>query len=338
MEDSATMQWRKAAAVGGAVGGAALGAAALYNASATRGIAPLDNALGGEPGEILWRGHRVAYTRHGSGSAVLLVHGVHLGASSLEWRKTVASLARHHTVYALDLLGFGRSDRPAARYAPALYQSLIADVIARVVRESCVVIASSLSAAYLIALAARDPRHIAGLVLIAPTGVAHLRESTPLTDSASHRFIEAPLVGDTIYNGLTSPAALRRQLERAYSDDRMVTPALVEAHVRAARQAGAKHAAAAYLDGRLNLDVRAALRRVRQPTLLLWGALANENPVDHAHAFRVLKEDMEWVLVQEAGDLPHDERPDEVYAALRSFLERTGRVAVPGIVQRLAMA
>ena len=70
------MRWRKAAAAGGA----ALGAAALYNASATRGIDALENELGGESCELLWRGHRVAYTRRGRGEPVLLVHGIYAGA------------------------------------------------------------------------------------------------------------------------------------------------------------------------------------------------------------------------------------------------------------------
>jgi pimeloyl-ACP methyl ester carboxylesterase len=317
------------------VGGAAIGAAALYNASAARGREPIENTLGGEEGEILWRGHRIAYTRHGEGSPVLLVHGIYAGASSFEWRHTVPALAEQHSVISVDLLGFGRSDRPAVRYTPGLYQSLIADVIARVVRDRCAVIASSLSAAQLIALAARDPRQIAALALIAPTGVAQLREQDPRGSGAALRMLEAPLVGNSIYNGITSPASMRRYLELTYADDRLVTPALVEAYVRAARQPGGKHAVAAFFSRSLNVDVRAALRRVRQPALLLWGNLARQNPVEHAHAFRVLKRDFEWTLIQEAGDLPHDERPDDVNAALRSFLERTRRWSSSGGPQRV---
>jgi len=326
------MRWRKAAVVGGAT----LGAAALYNAAANRIHGPSENPLGGEEGEILWRGHRVAYTRHGSGSPVMLVHGIHAGASSLEWRHTVPALAERHTVVALDLLGFGRSDRPALRYTPGLYQALLGDVVARVVREPCTVVASGLSAALLIALAARDPRLLAALVLVAPTGVAHERTSD--TGSATARMLlHAPIVGNTVYNGITSPVSMRRQLERMYADDRLVTPELVEQYVRAARQPGGKHAFAAYMSGKLAVDVRAALRRVRQPTLLLWGNLARQNSVENAHAFRVLKRDLEWTLIQEAGDLPHDERPTEVNAALRSFVERARRLS-PSSGPRLVMA
>jgi len=293
--------------------------------------------LGGEPGEIIWRGHRVAYTRHGNGSPVLLVHGLYAGASSFEWRHTVPALADRHTVFALDLLGFGRSDRPSARYSPGLYQALIADIVSSVIREPCAVVASSLSAAQLIALAARDPRHIASIALVAPTGVAYLREPAPTGPASARLLLGAPLLGNTVYKRLTSPARMRDQLMAVYADDRLVTPALVEAYVRSARQPGAKHAIAALLSGRLNVDVRAAVRRLRLPTLLLWGDLARQNPVAHAHAFRVLKHDLEWTLIREAGDLPHDERRDEVNLALRSFLERTRRWT-GSLSPRLAMA
>ena len=134
-------------------------------------------------------------------------------------------------------------------------------------------------------------------------------------------------MGNTVYNGLTSPTKMRRHLESIYVDDRMVTPALVQHYVRMARQPGGKHAIAALLSGKLNVDVRAALRRVRQPTLLLWGELARQNSVERAHAFRVIKHDLEWSLVQDAGDLPHDERPDEFNTALRS-LPRAGSTLV----------
>ena len=314
------MRWRKTAAIGGA----ALGAAALYNTAAARELMD-DDVLGGEPDEFRWRGHRIAITRHGEGKPVLLLHGIYPGASSLEWRHVVPALAQRYAVVAVDLLGFGHSDRPAARYTPGLYQALFGDLLARVVREPCAVVASGLSAAQLVALAGRDPRHIASMTLVAPTGVAYMRDAVPSAGATTRLLLGAPIVGKTVYNRLTSPAKMRRHLEHVYVDDRMV------------RQPGGKHAIAALLSGKLNVDVRAALRRVRQPTLLLWGELARLNSVEHAHAFRVIKHDLEWSLVQDAGDRPHDERPAEFNAALLSFIERARRWSGSG-GSHLAMA
>jgi pimeloyl-ACP methyl ester carboxylesterase len=167
--------------------------------------------------------------------------------------------------------------------------------------------------------------------------VAHLREPVATGSGIARTLLGAPLVGNAVYNRLTSPARMREQLRAMYFEDRLVTLELVEHYVHAARQPGGKHAVAALLSGRLNVDVRAAVRRLRLPTLLLWGEVARRNPVAHAHAFRVLKHDLEWTLVHEAGDLPHDERSDEVNVTLRSFLERTRRwTGAPS--QRLAMA
>ena len=199
------MRWRKTAVVGGA----ALGAAALYGATSTRELVD-DDVLGGEPDEFRWRGHRIALTRHGEGRPVLLLHGIYPGASSFEWRHVVPALAEQHRVIAVDLLGFGRSDRPAARYTPGLYQALLGDVISRVVREPCAVVASGLTAAQLVALAGRDPRHIASMALVAPTGVAYRRDPAPSASRTTRLLLGAPLVGNTVYNGLTSPAKLRR--------------------------------------------------------------------------------------------------------------------------------
>jgi pimeloyl-ACP methyl ester carboxylesterase len=311
------MRWGKAAAAGGA----ALGAAALYNVAAARSSGTLDNRLGGEPGELEWRGHRIAYTRRGQGGPLLLVHGLHAGASSFEWRRSIETLAEHHSVLALDLLGFGQSARPALRYTPSLYQALLADVMARLIGERCAVVASGLSASHLIALAARDSRHIGALALIAPQGMA-LVQSESASQTTISLLLDAPIVGTTVYNGLTSAANMRAFLERSYANDRMVTDELVQAFVQSARQPGGKHPISALLAGRLTVDVRSSLRRMRQPTLLLWGDQARENPVQNAHAFRVLKPDADWSLVSEAGDMPHAERADATTTAILRFLDR----------------
>jgi pimeloyl-ACP methyl ester carboxylesterase len=313
------MRWRKAAAAGGA----ALGAAALYNVTASHRVAALVNQLGGESDDLLWRGHRIAYTRHGAGSPVLLVHGIYAGASSYEWRHTVDALAERYTVFTVDLLGFGRSDRPGLRYTPSLFQALLADVMPRLGRGPCAVVASSLSAAHVVALAARDPRPITALALIEPEGgVGELHDRASTTRRAARLLMEAPIVGTAIYNGLSSPASMRQFLEESYANDRLVTDELVEDYVRSARQPGGKHAVGALVGGRLNVDIRNALRRVRQPMLVIWGEQARQNPVQHAHAFRVLRPDAEWALIPGAGDLPHDEHPERTNAALLRFLDR----------------
>jgi pimeloyl-ACP methyl ester carboxylesterase len=197
------------------------------------------------------------------------------------------------------------------------------------------VVGSSLSAAHVVALAARDPRHIAALALIEPAGVGQRREPSSTGQAATQLLLDAPVVGTAIYNALTSPVSVREFLQECYANDRLVTDELVEEYVQNARQPGAKHAVAAFVSGRLNVDIRNALRRVRHPMLIMWGDQARMNSVQNAHAFRVLKPDADWALIAEAGDFPHDEQPTKTNDALLGFLDRlrknSSKTSVPAL-------
>src|ERR1051325_5545728 len=84
---------------------------------------PLESldGLEGEFFEYPWRWGRVAYHVKGSGPPLLLIHGIYAGASSYEWRNNFDALCEDFTVYALDLLGFGASDKPEAQYTAHFY-------------------------------------------------------------------------------------------------------------------------------------------------------------------------------------------------------------------------
>jgi pimeloyl-ACP methyl ester carboxylesterase len=312
------MRWRKLALSSGA----AIGAAAAFNALVGHDVPPLENSIGGEEGTFRWRGHRVAYTRRGTGSPLLLVHAIHAAASSYEWREVVDALAEKNTVYTIDLIGFGLSDRPRARYTARFYIGLIGDFAVQVIGKPCVLVASSISAAYAIVLGARDPSRFPGLVLIEPTGLSRLHEA-PSTGGDTARFaFETPVVGTALFNGLVSRRSLRYYLERIYSDDALVTEEMIDAYFCTAHQPGAKYAPAAFVAGHLNLDVRRALRRLAQPALLVWGEHASETPVEEARGFLTAKPDLDVAIFDHAGDLPHDERPDEFIEAVTAFLAR----------------
>lgn len=303
-------------------GGALLGAAAAYNVYARRGVDRLPNLIGGEEGGWSWRGRRIAFTRRGEGPPVLLVHGIYPTAWSYEWRHTADHLARDHTVFTIDLLGFGRSERPPVKYSARLYISLISDFAAQVVGAPCALVATSLSAAYAIILAARDPERFPALALIAPTGLTRLNGAAGVGGDAGRLAMDSPVLGTAAFNVLVSRRGIRRYLEDAYADNTQVTPELVGVHYETAHQRGARHAPAAFLSGQLNIDVRRALRRLRQPALLFWGEEARIAPVEEIRGFRSLKPDFDVHILSPAGDFPHDERPDEVNVILTTWLNR----------------
>ncbi len=317
MEDNDN-RWRKILLSGGAL----VGAAAAYNALARKSVDKLTNLIGGEEGGFEWRGRRIAFTRRGSGPPVLLVHGIHAAAWSYEWHDNVDYIARGNTVYTIDLLGFGRSDRPAIRYSARLFISLISDFVHQVVGQPCVLVATSLSGAYAIVLGARDPERFPAIALIAPTGLVRLNKTAGVANEAGRLAVETPIVGTAMFNALVSKRSLRYYLEKTYADNSIVTDDLVDIYYWASHQRGARHAPAAFLSGHLNIDVRHALRRLTQPALLVWGEEGSAAPIEEYRGFRAIKPDMELAVLTPAGDLPHDERPDDFNVILSSWLTR----------------
>ena len=263
------------------------------------------------------------------GPPILLVHGIHAAAWSYEWRNNVDALARTNTVYTLDLLGFGRSDRPAIRYSARLYISLISDFVSRVIDEPCVLVASSLSGAYAIVLAARDPHRFPAVALIAPSGLVRLNEpvgSGWRSGSSRGRYADRR---HRDVQRLVSRPNLRRYLRNAYSNDALVTRELVEIYYATSHQRGARHAPAAFLSGHLNIDVRHALRRLSQPALLVWGEQGSIAPVEEFRGFREIKRDFEISVLSPAGDLPHDERAEDFNVILSTWLNRLSLSSAP---------
>ncbi len=321
------MQWRK---IMGA-GGAAIAGAAAFNAMARRRVATLENPLGGREGTFAWRGFEVAYAVRGEareggrgGPPLLLLHGVHAAAWSYEWRRNVRALAEHHTVYALDLLGFGRSARPRIRYTARTYLALVSDFARQVVGAPCTLVASGLSGAYAIELASRDAARFPSLVLVEPAGLVRLNDAQGVAADAAGAGIGTPVLGTAVFNALVSRGSLREFLEEVYADNHLVTERLVDVYYDTAHQPGAKYAATAFVTGQLNLDVRDSLRRLAQPALLVWGEQAVQAPLEEVRGFLVLKPDFELAILEPAGDLPHDERPAEFNEIVLGFLRKQG--------------
>ena len=312
------MRWRNLLVSGGA----ALGGVAAYNFFQRRSIAPLPNLLGGEEGTFEWRGRQLAWTMHGEGPPLLLVHSIGLWSWSYEWRRSIDVLSQHHTVYTLDLLGFGRSERPPVHYAARLYVAMIADFARRVIGAPTALVAAGLSATYAVELAAADPASYPVLVLVAPPGLTRLRTRTSTGDDMGRQLVAAPVLGTAAWNARVTRAALARSFESAYYRDDRITDEMLDVAFATTHQPGAKYAPAAWLAHRLNLDVRQALRRLLPPTLLVWGAQAERHPAEESFGWRAVRRGLKVAILDGAGDVPHEERAAEFNEIAVEFLQR----------------
>lgn len=307
--------------------GAAIGAAALTNAYLFYKTPPLTSKLpGGEVRYFPTADGDVFYKKKGDGPPLLLVHAVGAGCSSYEWLQTWDALSEEYTVYALDLLGFGKSDKPQQTYTADKYLTLL-DAFCRDVikvgdgRGETDVIATSLSAAYIVALAARDPALFRRLVLVCPTGIEELAKPPSGRAEFGRGLLSAPVLGTSIYNAITSKAGIRNYMQtRLFADPHTATDAMVDAYYVAAHQPGGENALPSFLSGLLNIDIKDDWARVVDLPLIVWGQQATESPVSHAEAFVKGNPHAKLEVIENAGMLPHVEQPEAFLAAVRPFL------------------
>jgi pimeloyl-ACP methyl ester carboxylesterase len=310
-------------------GGAGVAALAALNAAIQRNASePDDSALGGEAHFYRWKHGRVFYKASGpehSGPPLVFIHGVGAGASSFMWRKNFDDLARDFRVYAIDLLGFGFSDKPAAAsYSADLYVDLITDFIREVSGYPANIIASSLGAAYAIRVADEHPELINAMILNGPSGADSSNRRPGMAGAAFYGLLQSPVLGTSFYNVMASERSIRDYArDNLFYDHRRVTDRLVSNLYATSHQPGAQHAIAAFLSGYLNTDTRSPFSRLTQPVLLVWGKQDATTPIEKGVSLLELNPSARLELFDYCRMMPEQEQPEKFNALVRStFLAR----------------
>ncbi len=307
------------------LGGAAVGLPALANALISRRNRRLTGTGWGRGHRYAWKLGELSFQLLGEGPPLVLLHSFGPGHDSEEWRAAATKLARSHRVHAIDLLGWGRSDKPRLAYDGEIYIQQIEDFLEDVVRERAVLVASGLSAAYAVQAAVDHPERLRGLALVVPSGVEIHGDEPDLKDALVHRMLRLPVLGTSALNLYTSQAAIARYLRRdLFAAPDRVTAGRIESHYLSSHQPGSHVALAAFLSGYLNHRVEEALGRLDLPTWVGWGRQARAPAVETADLWLRHAPDIELEVFEECGNLPHVEATDLFCRRLRSFLSGLG--------------
>ncbi len=332
-------------------GASLIGAAAAFNDLARWNVGPVPRWVNGEPHFYQWREGAVYYEAAGPahGPALLLAHGINAAASSYEMRCIFEPLAAAgFRVFLPDLPGYGRSERPALNYTAGTYVDFWSDFARDVAGAPASnaghtsgvpaaaepanspgetaarpvnVIASSLSAAHVVAAAARHPRRFGHLVLICPTGLMALASPAGPAGWALNTLFRTPIVGTALFDLLVTRPSLAVFLRRqAYADPAQVTRDVVADYYVVAHQPGSRWAPTAFVSGRLNCRIDAALVALPNPIHLAWGREARITPLADADAFRAIRPDATLDIFDRAALLPHVEQAEAFVLALTKRL------------------
>lgn len=251
----------------------------------------------------------VRMLERGSGRSVLLIHG--LGGSIESWSQNIDALSQESRVLALDLPGFGQSDKPKISYTILFYRNFVAKFMESLGINNASIVGSSLGGQIAAELAVTRPALLDRLVLSNPAGALPrsfrgspaLRRYMKVTSARSLEEVKRALY-----------AVDKRPVDDSYA--KLVFERLSQPNARAAFQSALKESASAPRLG-------PRLSRIHSPTLVLWGKEDIMIPAKFAEPFMRMK-NCRVVLLERCGHRPHAERPRVFNSLVSVFLKEDG--------------
>ncbi|NUN65751.1 alpha/beta fold hydrolase [Pseudanabaena biceps] len=257
---------------------------------------------------------------------ILLIHG--FGAALDHWRDNVPALAEHHTVYAIDLLGFGGSEKPPTRYSIYLWVEQVLNFWHKFVGVPMIMIGNSIGALVVAIAASHHPEMAAGLITISLPDIDAFNDMVPKAlrpiERTAKAIVSAVLV-KPLFHLIRQPWMIRLVLNGiVYSDRSRVDQELVEIIAKPARD---RQATEAFL--RLNRSLNQpnyspsltqALERLQAPLLILWGSRDRLIPPSEGKRLVQYAPNATLLYLENMGHCAHDEDPERVNQAILNWL------------------
>ena len=288
---------------------------------------PLSRPLIWEPLTWTWQDHTIRYTVQGQGKPVLLIHG--FGASIGHWQKNIPVLAENgYRVFAIDLLGFGGSDKPALDYTLELWQEQLAAFWQAHINEPTIFVGNSIGGLLSLMMLADHPDLCAGGILLNCAGGLNHRPNElnlplRLVMGGFTKLVSSPLLGEFIFNRIRQKSRIRQTLYQVYCDREAVTEQLVEMLYQPSADSGAQKVFASVLTAPAGPHPASLLPKIQQPLLVLWGENDPWTPIAGSTLYQEkAKSDdkTEFYPISQAGHCPHDEKPEMVNSLMLDWL------------------
>lgn len=269
-----------------------------------------------------WRFGKINYTKKGKGNPILLIHDIIPGCSGYEWHKIEKYLAMEHTVYTIDLLGCGSSEKPGMTYTNFVYTQLICDFVKNVIGKKTDVIASGFASSFSIMACRNEENIFRKLILVNPPSTTRLNQAPSDKDKFLKFLLEIPIFGTFVYHIVVSHNNITNAfIENLYFNPFHVDEEMVDAFYEAAHIGGsyAKSVYASYASKYMNINVNNGLKEIDHSILIIEGE-AEPNGSSIIDSYRGSNSSIESVLIKKSKHFPHIENPEAFLEQVKIFL------------------
>lgn len=267
-----------------------------------------------------WRFGNIHYTKTGTGKPLLLIHDLAAHASGYEWNQMISSLKDHYTVYAIDLLGCGRSEKPDLTYTNYLYVQMISDFIKSEIGHRTNVIASGASSALAVMACNNAPELFDQIMLINPDSLL-MCSQIPNKHGKLYKFIlDLPIIGTLLYHIATSKKSIKEEFARDFfSNPYSVKTSLIDAYHESAHLGDSpKSLYASVKCNYTKCNIVNALKKINN-SIYIVGGRDIENIEDMILEYQRYNPAIESSFVTHSKHLPQLENPSDLLHTIQMF-------------------
>lgn len=269
-----------------------------------------------------WKNGSIFYTKRGTGSPILLIHDLNPISSGYEWHNLAKKLEKDHTVYKLDLLGCGRSDKPYLTYTNYLFVQLITDFIQDVIGEKTDIVVSNRSLSFAVLAHNNNKNIINKIIGINPPELESFEIVNDKYATARKTLLELPIIGTFVYHILISNTTITKTFQQKYfAKPQHVSTKYIDAYYEAAhkKNSGGKYLMASIESHYTDNGITHALKKLDIPLYLIQSRYGTDF-VKKIDAYCHLNDGIEAAYLSNAKLLPQLETPDKIYDIIKMFL------------------
>uniref|UniRef100_Q3AR16 Dihydrolipoamide acetyltransferase, putative n=1 Tax=Chlorobium chlorochromatii (strain CaD3) TaxID=340177 RepID=Q3AR16_CHLCH len=209
------------------------------------------------------------HEHHGK-TPILFLHGY--GAMLEHWDLNIPHFAEQHKMYAMDLIGFGKSQKPNVRYSLELFAQQIQTFLLYKKLESVIIVGHSMGAASSLYFAHHQPEPIKALVMANPSGL--FADTMDGVASMFFGLVASPVIGDVLFTAFANPMGVSQSLTPTYYNQNKVDDKLIRQFTQPLHDVGAQYSymspSKRPLDFRLDHLPKPC--NYQGPAYLVWGA------------------------------------------------------------------
>lgn len=268
-----------------------------------------------------WKHGDIYYKVSGQGKPLLLIHDLTVFSSNYEWSRVINYLSDTFTVYTIDLIGCGRSDKPAITYTNYFYVQMISDFVSEVIGQKTKVAATGLSSSFVLLANSINKDLFSDIMLINPKSISTLKKAPDERSKILIQLFNLPVIGKTAYYIATNRQNTEYYLtEKCFYNPFDLSSNIIKSYYDSSHTLnGSGKMLLASLEGNyLNADITQALKNAENRITIVIGE-HNDYKDSIINTYSKINENLIFETVSESKLLPQLEKADEMIELLYIF-------------------